>query len=88
MISYLFSSQELDYKDREVSGDVTKTHHVIVEFDQRYVHKVNELYFILSFSKLEKKIPLLKSRERFLYENSIGWISTALYVHKNADFIV
>ncbi|GIN59490.1 type III restriction endonuclease subunit R [Lederbergia ruris] len=79
MIPYLFSSQELDYKDREVTGDVTNTHHVAVEFDKRYVNKVMNRISFYHFHNLKKYIPLLKSREQFLGENWLNLYNRTVY---------
>lgn len=65
-IPYRFSSQELDYKDREVTGDYTNTHNVAVEFDKRYLNKVLDRISFYHFQNLKKYIPLLQSREEFL----------------------
>nr|WP_017554421.1 DEAD/DEAH box helicase family protein [Heyndrickxia coagulans] len=79
IVPYLFSSQELEYKAREVTGDMTNIHHVIVEFDKRYVHKVMNRLSFYHFHHLKKYIPLLKSREQFLGENWLNIFNRTVY---------
>lgn len=79
VVSYLFSSQELEYKAREVSGDMTNTHQVVVEFDKRYVDKVMNRLSFYHFHNLKKYIPLLKSREQFLGENWLNIFNRTVY---------
>lgn len=78
-IHWIFASQELEYKDREVSGDLTNTHDVVVKFDNRYLNKVMNRISFYHFRNLKKYIPLLKSREEFLGKNWLNIFNRTVY---------
>lgn len=79
IIPYLFSSQELKYNDREVTGDYTNTHNIPIGFDKRFINKVMNRISFYHFLNLKKYIPLLKSREQFLGENWLNIYNRTVY---------
>lgn len=78
-IPYIFTSQELEYIDRTVTGDYTNTHHVIVEFDKRYLYKVMSRISFFHFNNLKKYIPNLKSKEELLGEKWLNIFNRTIY---------
>lgn len=72
LIPYKFSAQELSYKDRWVTGDFTRTHNVVVKFDERYVTKIMNRLSFFHFENLKKYMPMIKSRVEFL---GVDWLN-------------
>jgi type III restriction enzyme len=79
IIPWIFTSKELEYKDREIKGDITNTHNVAIEFDKRYLNKVMNRISFYHFDNLKKYIPLLKSRDQFLGEQWLNIFNRTIY---------
>lgn len=79
VIPYLFSSQELGYKERQLKGDYSSTHHVAIKFDKRFLYKVMNRIPFYHFNNLKKYIPLIKSRDEFLGERWLNIYNRTVY---------
>ena len=80
VIPYIFSLQEVGYKDTKVHEDYSNAYNVAVSFDRRYLQKVMNRLCFYHFSNLKRYIPLLKSREEFLEERWLNIYNRTIYV--------
>lgn len=79
IVPYIFSSQELEYKDRDVTADYANVHNIAVIFDKRYLNKVMNRISFYQFHNLKKYIPLLQSKEQFLCEDWLNIYNRTVY---------
>ena len=67
-IDYYYSTKETSYRDEDIYADPADLVNVPLQFDARYYRKVMNRLPFYHFNNLKKYLPLLKSREEFLYE--------------------
>lgn len=67
-IDYYYSTKETSYRDENIYADPGELVNVPLQFDERYHRKVMNRLPFYHFNNLKKYLPLLKSREEFLYE--------------------
>ncbi|MCP1144860.1 DEAD/DEAH box helicase family protein [Lysinibacillus endophyticus] len=79
VISWIYSSRELGYRDNVVSRDYSNTHNVPIEVDQRYLMKAMNRLTFFHFENLIKYLPQLKSREDFLGERWLNIYNRTIY---------
>lgn len=79
-IPYRYALKEVGYKDADINVDYTNSHHIPLEFDNRYVTKVMNRLSFYHFANLKKYIPLLKSREEFLDKDWLNLYNRTIFV--------
>lgn len=80
VIPWLFSAQELDYKDKTINGNYLYTKNLLVEVDLRYFIKAMNKISFYHFSNLKTFIPGLSSRMDFLGEQWLNIYNRSIYV--------
>lgn len=80
VIPWLFSAQELDYKDKTINGNYLYTKNLLVEVDLRYFIKAMNKISFYHFSNLKTFIPGLSSRKEFLERKWLNIYNRSIYV--------
>lgn len=79
VIPWIFSSQEVGYKDNIVNGNYVNTKNMAIEVDWRYYEKAMNRLTFYHFDNLKRYLPQLQSRAELLEEKWLNLHNRTIY---------
>ena len=79
VIPWIFSSQEVGYKDNIINENYINTKNMPIEVDRRYYEKAMNRLSFYHFDNLKKYLPQLPSRADFLEEKWLNLYNRTIY---------
>lgn len=79
VIPWIFSSQEVGYKDDVVNENYINTKYMPITLDRRYYEKAMNRLTFYHFDNLKKYLPQLQSRAEFLEEKWLNLYNRTIY---------